>query len=435
MSQEFLILMREYLSSIRAFFLCFLYLLLIGQNSYSFDLTDRFQLLEDRNFIQRRITNETSLDGAYLNLSSHISSFGVLLDLNSLADSPSGFINLFEDVRSKELATFFNFEVIVPFRGIQLEEFELRPKFYLRLDFGVLSNGFSKIFSKKEFDAWLLNYYSSDSDREIIREILNFVNALPDASENVFQHFIDEGGCNTSTLLNFCQEKRDAANAPIMPTDSDQKIVMYTKAQYKLGVLWDFMIVDDWTGYINIYGLQRGDSVVALDDDSALEAENKPLDQLFQADNSQQFVMIDAKFQLNMRPFKFHFLMEELKITRWNDNINESGDLFYRNTTLYKFYASYTSRIRDMIVMPFGGFHKRRGYELLDGIFVGLDLNNVKTSSRFRIMIDSENVSFMPSARIGHTDFIYQVHLPFRSISEQGISREAMHSLKLSIEI
>lgn len=407
----------------------------MGEKAFSYDLTDRFQLLEDRSLIQRRITNETSRDGFYFNLSSHISSVGMLLDSSSLADSSSVFNNLSEDVQGKELATFINFEVIVPFRGIRLEEFELTPKFYLRADIGTLANGVSRVFSKEEFDAWLLNYYAEDSDRETIREILDFVTELPDAGENVFQHFIDEGGCNTSTLLTFCQGKRDAANAPVMPADSDQKVVLYTKSQYKVGVLWDFMIVDDWTGYINIYGLQRGDAVIAVDDDSALEAENKPLDQLFNADNSQQFVMIDAKFQLNMRPFKFHFLMEELKITRWKDSIDEAGNLYYRNTSLYQFYASYTMIIQKMVIRPFSGFHKRRGYDLWDGIFLGVDLNNTKTGSRFRIMLDKENVSLMPSAKIGKTDLIYQVHLPYSSSLEGGVTTEAIHSLKLSVEI
>jgi hypothetical protein len=407
----------------------------MGDSAFSYDQTDRFQLLEDRSLIQRKITNETSRDGFYFNLSSHISSFGLLLDSSSIADSESVYTNLYSDAANKELASFINFEVIVPFRGIRLEEFELTPKFYLRADLGTLTVGQARAFSKEEFDSWVLNFYSSDSDRETVREILSFVSTLPTAGENVFQHFIDEGLCNTSTLLSFCQTKRDAANAPVMPTDTDEKLFLYSKAQYKIGMLWDFVIVDDWTGYINIYGLQRGDSFVALDDNSATAAENKPLAQLFNADNSQQFVMIDAKFQLNMRPFKFHFLMEELKITRWKDNIDTAGNLYYRNTSLYQLYASYSKIIDNMVVRPFSGFHKRRGYDLLDGIFAGVDFKNNKTGSRFRIMFDKENFSLMPSAKMGKTNLIYQVHVPYSSSVDGQIATEAIHSLKVSVEL
>lgn len=423
----------EYFTQLSCLFL--LTFVSIGAWADEYDQTDRYQLLEDRNFIQRRITNATSLDGMYLNLSSHISGLGFALDLSSSADSVSAYENSFTEVKNKELATFVNFELIIPFRKIYLEEFELTPKFYLRADVGSLSYGQSRLFSEEEFDAWLLNFYSDDDERETIREILNFVSTLPTGGENVFQHLIDEGGCNTASLLTFCQTKRDAANAPIMPNDSDDKIFLYTKSQYKIGMLWDFQIVDDWTGYINIYGMQRGDYLLALDQVSAANSPNKPLGQMFLPDNYQQFVMVDAKFQLNMRPFKFHFLLEELRLTRWKDNIDEFGDLYFRNTSLYQFYASYNYLIEYMVLRPFAGFHKRRGYDLIDGVYVGADIFNSKSGSRLRLMLDRNNFSLMPSVRFSNSELIYQLHLPYSGTVEETITTEILHSLKLTVEI
>lgn len=403
-----------------------------------YDQTDRYQLLEDRNFIQRRISDKNSLNGIYFNISSHISSINFLSESSSLADSSSSadaFTSLYNETDNQELATFVNLEVIIPLRKIEMDEFSLTPKIYARADFGVLSYGQSRAMTEEEFDAFVLHFYSDADDIKTIREILNFVTTLPSAGENVFQHFIDAGACNTTTLLNFCNAKNAEANTPVMPGDSESKLFIYNKTQFKAGVLWDFNIIDDWTGYINIYGLQRGDHMIALDDNSAAASPNKLTDFITSPLNNQQFVMLDAKFQINYRPFKIHFLMEELKITRWKDQIDEHGDLYYRNTSLYQLYLTYSLAKGSILMRPFGGYHKRRGYGLSDGLFLGIDLNNLKTLSKMRLMVDGQNVTIRPSLRFGDSDLIYQIQLPFSSTVEESIATEAIHSLQFSVAI
>lgn len=404
-----------------------------GALADSYDQTDRYQILEDRNLIQRRITEQRSINGIYFSLSSHISSVNFLSGASSGADSAEDYQSLFDDANGNELFSNVNLEIIIPFRKWELDEFSLTPKLYARADMGVLSVGQARSMTEEEFDAFVLNFYTDKSDIETIREILDFVTTLPAAGVNVFQHFIDAGACNTSSLLSFCNEKNAESNTPVMPADSEDKLFIYNKTQYKIGLLWDFTIVDDWTGYINIYGMQRGDNLIVMDDNAAVNASNKLSDSLSAPNNSQQFVMMDAKFQINFRPFKLHFLMEELKITRWKDSIDEYGDLYYRNTSLYQLYMTYSFYKDKISILPFAGFHKRRGYDLLDGVYLGVDLNNNRTRSRMRLMFDKNNFSIMPSVRFGQTDLIYQVHLPYSSDVGGSISTEAIHSLKLAV--
>lgn len=401
-----------------------------------YSITDRFQFLEDKRFLQQEIIEKNSRSGVSFNFSTYSGAFGYASDLTSLADSGvdevEGFFNSYTN---KEFFTHFNLEVIVPFRKINLVEFELTPKFYFRADLGLLSANQAVAFTETEFDAFVLGHYTEAGDQATIREILSNISSLPSAGEVVFQHFLDEGACNTSSLLTFCNEKIAESDALVMPANSSSKMFLYGKTQYKVGMLLDFQIVDDWLGYINIYGLHRGDNLVIADENTVNNNSLDPLSGVFDFNNSQQFFMLDAKFSLNYRPISMHFLIQEVKLTRYTDNIDEAGDLYYRNTTFYNLNVTYHYFKNDTRVLPFTGFHKRRGYDLMDGLYLGTDFHNTETGSRFRMMFDKHFFYLSPAIKLKKLNLGYKLQMPLSSTVENNITNDIIHEISLWAEL
>ena len=397
-------------------------------NEYS--VSDRYRLLEDKMLVNDFIHLENVKKGFRLNFSLTTGAVSQITDLDDL--SSENYQDYISSNLNKEQNAFLSFNVLLPFKKIRLTEFELTPHFFWNYQFGFVSTIYAKILTKADFDNFVLTSLSNPDDRKIVREILANISNIPSEGENVFGHLIDEGGCSTSDLLLFCEEKRDQSNPLLMPSNDEEKLFLYSKSQMKTGLLFEFDIVNNWKGFFSVYSMLRGDNIFVLDQQTALNDNFSVINEVFSPDNTQHFTMIDVKFQVRLRPFLVHFQMQELKITRLSDDIDNSGDLVYTNDPLYHLNIYYTYNYSDYKISPFLGFHRRRGYSTSDGYLMGVDLDNLKSKARLRLMLDPEFFSFFPQFRLGALDVSYRLQLPIGSELEENINQQTIHSLSLS---
>jgi len=131
---------------------------------------------------------------------------------------------------------------------------------------------------------------------------------------------------------------------------------------------------------------------------------------LLEKDELVDFVDLVSDFMFGYKKgeWKIYATLEELKIAELKKNMvldgTRYGETFYGDEILFRLHSDYTFKLVGLTLTPFGGIHKRSGYDFVDGLYAGADLGFSFWQDRFGLlakgMVDGEYITLAPRLQL-----------------------------------
>jgi hypothetical protein len=208
-------------------------------------------------------------------------------------------------------------------------------------------------------------------------------------------------------------------------------ILVYGKLEGK-GGLFNQYTKGKYFGTFNSYVHYRRDCRIRLTA-ASIANDVDPLDACKDG-NTQVDVSIDYSIGYKFKYLNTYLSVEEVKLLNLKEEKNEVGvvkPLLGGNDPLIRLHADSKFSFLLFDLQPFVGLHKRSGYDLGDGYYLGADLRasvwKDRLALRFRSMIDSEHLTISPLLKVWFMQFEYMLKNPIGSDIE-GIKAPTIHA-------
>ena len=132
--------------------------------------------------------------------------------------------------------------------------------------------------------------------------------------------------------------------------------------------------------------------------------------ELFEKDELVDFVDLATDFMFGYKKgeWKIYATAEEIKIAELKKNMvldgTRYGETFYGDEILFRLHSDYTFKFAGFALTPFGGIHKRSGYDMVDGLYAGADFGFSFWQDRLGLlakgMLDSEYITLAPRLQL-----------------------------------
>jgi len=207
------------------------------------------------------------------------------------------------------------------------------------------------------------------------------------------------GAANT---VDNCTQLKDKYLKPSSPDIAD--LFAYVKYESQFGPIFNGY-KGDFFGSFNPYLRHRADLKRRFTAEFlAKESE------LIEKDELVDFVDLVSDFMFGYKKgeWKIYATVEELKIAELKKNMvldgTRYGESFYGNEILFRLHSDYTFKLARFALTPFGGIHKRSGYDYVDGLYAGADLSFSFWQDRFgllaKAMLDNEYITLAPRLQL-----------------------------------
>ena len=303
----------------------------------------------------------------------------------------------------KELSGRLNLGIGVPLFQFSLWGIKFVPEL-LRVDFGLTANVSisEETIEPRDF----IDMLGDDIDPNIkalieivtVDEIVASIDDGNDNNNNLFVVLSDEANRSGDAQLQLAvAQNRESLEDIIIPqeiidaltgTDTVPNLDIYLKADTKVGprLAW---YGKNFFGHINFYGLLRVDTYTKITSASisgGADSFDVP------SDIEETNLTIDAAIGYRADNFSIIASMDEVKLA----TLSEADDAnnLYQTPILFKVYGEMNFKPFDfMRLKAFGGIHKRTGYGIGDGYFIGADLGAYVWKDRlgiqFRTQLDA----------------------------------------------
>ncbi len=130
--------------------------------------------------------------------------------------------------------------------------------------------------------------------------------------------------------------------------------------------------------------------------------------------------------------------LEELKIATVSARAKNSKESAYGYNPLFRIHAEHNYKEDYFSINPYMGVHKRSGYSLSDGLYLGSQLSFMAFDDTLAVrvngMLDRQYLTFSPQLKIWVLQLEYALKYPLRSTFEQ-VKVSPIQSLSLKILI
>ena len=154
----------------------------------AYDISDRYQFLEDQRTFLKSLRNGSESSIFQFDLSTHPSAIGNLQNMSGL--DQSGFNTILTDQTNSDQALLLFVELKYQFSTFDLEDFELTPSVFVNSQLGALSTVRNAVYTREDLEAFLLSAFPDLQDQLKVRSLITNLINLPSAGENIFQHFM-----------------------------------------------------------------------------------------------------------------------------------------------------------------------------------------------------------------------------------------------------
>lgn len=223
------------------------------------------------------------------------------------------------------------------------------------------------------------------------------------------------------------------SNTYLMPNNSTTpNVFIFTKLDVTAGPYISF-IKNSFFGYFALYELYRRDLKARL----TAESISKGQDLLGSAknDNSSAFLTSDFRLGYTYSRYLIFISGEEMKWSTLKAPKEGSGGLNFEVNPLYRIHADATFGDHFKIA-PFLGAHQRKGYEIQDGLYGGVDLGthvlNERLGLQLRGMIDPEHYILSPRMRLLFLQVEYSLRVPRKTLVDDVVV-STLHSLNFRL--
>ena len=207
------------------------------------------------------------------------------------------------------------------------------------------------------------------------------------------------GAANTAEN---CTKLKDKYLKPANPDIAD--LFAYVKYESQFGPIFN-AYKGDFFGSFNPYVRHRADLKRRFTAEFLAEE-----GEFFEKEELVDFVDLVSDFMFGYKKgeWKIYAAIEELKIAELKKNMvldgTRYGKTFYGNEILFRLHSDYTFKLAGFALTPFGGIHKRSGYDLVDGLYAGADLGFSFWQDRFgllaKAMLDNEYITLAPRLQL-----------------------------------
>ena len=381
-----------------------------------YNIVERTTLIEDRLKLQESLRprgHDFFLDG---NFFFSTDALDLADDLKTASDQSSQVgasafdiaSDLVDKWEGKELGGRFNIGAGIPLFKFEAWGIKFVPEL-IRADFGFTANvGISKeVLQPSDF----IEMAGDNLDPEI-------KNALTIITIDTFVDIAqDPGNGNLYEVLKDFADRRgddelkaavEIAKADLEKVELEQELIdalsqntavpnldIYLKADLKVGpkVAWNG---ENWFGHVNLYGLTRVDVYNRITS-ASIKNGGSSLDT--PTDVEETNLTFDAAVGYRADNYSIIASMDEVKLASLSEADNANN--LYGTPILFKLYGEMNFKPFDfMKLKAFGGIHKRTGYGIGDGYFLGADLGAYVWGDRlgiqFRTQIDAEHLTLAP---------------------------------------
>jgi hypothetical protein len=215
--------------------------------------------------------------------------------------------------------------------------------------------------------------------------------------------------------------------------DNLPDMLLYAKIDAKVGFFNDYTYGDHFFGNWNLYGLNRTDIFQRVNANMIAKGTKVELPK---KKNSETTIQTD--FRLGYKNANYHVAasLEEMKISKMKERDPESKELSYGYDPLMRIHANANYRFSALMLNPFLGVHKRKGYGFADGVYAGTDVGAYVWGDRLglqlRGMVDKQYFTISPRVKLWLMSLEYSLKAPMKSM-DGDVKLSALHSIDLRL--
>lgn len=309
----------------------------------------------------------------------------------------------------------------IPLPTFHVSKVKIVPDFRVKAGLGLLMGIRTSTFTV----AQALDYVGNDAIKTLIGAC-DFTGLAAGGDIIVFAR---DNGCITTAQAAPFLDQYFAPSDTTVPNISN-----YVKVDARVGLNFDYFYGKHWFGNLSLYGHGRIDYKLIVSDQSL--AGKTDVGELPDDQNTTINLSTDLTFGYKNGKLKGFVSVEEIKLSEMSNNEAEGGKLIYGNDPLIRLHGSYEWRYSAFTLFPFAGVHKRSGYDLSDGLYVGTDLGahvwKERLGVRVRLQADPEHITFAPKMKLWFLSFEYMLKAPIKGETD-GVKPATVHSANLRL--
>lgn len=313
-------------------------------------------------------------------------------------------------------------ELKVPLKSFRAKNFLIKPYLNFILNLGTLSG----IQSEPLSISTIIDYIGGNIPVFIRERVIQNFNNIP-AGADIIGYIIDNDPLVPSTSVT-----ESYRGLYFMPTDSSFPILdIYGqfKSEMKLG--FNYKSYENYYGYFNIVLLPKFDFRLKVSADTI--ANNRSLLKIPKEKNTSYFIALDYKLGRKANHWNYYFSIDNFNLYKLVDNEEKGGKLYYDNEALFRFYGEYSLGFNFFELRPYLGLHKRKGYTVKDGFYLGVHADVWKLSkykASFQTQLDREYLFLGTTLSFKGLDVGYTWKNPFWEV-RSNIIISNVHSFYL----
>lgn len=203
----------------------------------------------------------------------------------------------------------------------------------------------------------------------------------------------------------------------------------YLKIEKRLGILSRIKWNKEEEVRLALYSFTKSD--IALDLDVSGVGAKTSVFKFNDADRDHKMISSDWGYLLTKPNYTLLAEIQELQLLSQSNGIkNLQGTRPFLHSRI-----TNNLRIGNLLLKPFYGFHFRRWYNLMEGLYVGASLKyNIEVPFEFLVKLSDEFITLMPQFKTKYFQFIYSIKTPYRNPRDK-IWVSALHNVNISIPI
>ncbi len=391
---------------------------------FSYDVVDRYRLIDDQlktEDMLRPLGHDFLIDMSVAMNKNAQSLIKDISDAGKAIDPTTAASDVLTKYDKTEQTVKVDFTLGIPLFSFSAWEVKIRPNFRAYADLGLNLGIRSDILTVAD----LVNLFPSD----IPQDLKTFIGTLVPTNDVIIE-------CNNSVTLS-ASTKAFCATQPtgkyIIPslTTAVPNLSLFGKLDGKVGFFNDYTYQDHFFGVFNLYYLSRTDLFQRITKDmiktgSAIEFPKTK--------NTESTLQVDYRLGYKNDNYKVFASLEELKIATLKQRSVGSKELAYGYKALMRVHADATYKFSVVTLNPFIGLHKRSGYGLSEGVYVGADAGAYLWGDRLglqlRGMFDKEYITISPRMKLWLMQLEYSLKTPVKKM-DGDVNLSAINSIDL----
>jgi len=409
--------------------------LLVFSSAHAYDVVERYKIIDDKlktEAMLRPIGHDFFLD---VSASMNKNLTDVIDDVEK-ASKYQGTEQEKMDEANRVLTKYDKTEQTVkiniglgfPLPSFTAWEVQFKPNFRALVDVGANIG----IRNQKLNNQDLINLFKDQLPVELQTFLLN-VDLATLSGQDIRQVCLTQFPSATSPANIYCTALE--AGKYVVPTigTTDPTMTLLAKADAKVGFFNDYTYGEHFFGNFNLYGMGRADlyqfvtgTQIAKGD--SIESPKKM--------NTEMTLQADYRLGYKNSNYSVFGSVEELKLTKLSDAKEGSKEHTYGYDPLLRLHADATFRANAFSIQPFVGMHKRSGYGIDDGMYLGTMVGAYVWGDRLglqlRGMVDKQYLTISPRMKLWLMQLEYSLKKPLKA-TDGDVKLTAIHGIDFRI--